>query len=514
MSCHYDETIRVEKKVNANYQAESVIKNNLDQWLGGYKKFFNFMWDGVFDEIEHALEYDWFEYDRAPRPALVAFDAMTDILNKAKPIKEIVLGTNYFSGLFKKGNTPIGVLSKYEGALEKNLIELPQEKVEVLDIMGNVIPSAEKKGNKITIPVSTSTIYIVGKGISAEEMEKAIKGVEFDTVFAKAEFIRLSEKDNKPALVVGVKNSGLISGINGKVRVTKKPSDWIMEEEGEITDLAIDESAIVYLPVSKLGNGEISDFTIEISDKSGKKIESQGTVKIVRAIKIAKDSIKIDGIKSEWENIPSIQLNKASALVNWRISGDINDVWKDDNDLSAVIKVCYDEENIYMLVDVKDDNVFMDKEVASQLSDRMDNIYKADCVEIFFDTQLKRDFLESEYNGDDIQLVVAPISENNPEVRIAKGGESGGADISTIEAKSEKTKDGYILEIKMPVKSTFPQLKLKQGLLIGYNIAIDDDDVAGYAPDMNGQTRLGRELQIGWRAGHKPITKWGILVLE
>jgi hypothetical protein len=269
------------------------------------------------------------------------------------------------------------------------------------------------------------------------------------------------------------------------------------------------------LPISKLGKDEINNFTVEISDKNGKKIEGKEVIKIVRVIKVPKDSIKIDAIKTEWENIPSIQLNKSSALVNWRIAGDINKIWKDDNDLSAIIKICYDEENIYLLADVKDDRVFMDSEVVNKLTDKPDSIYMADCMEIFFDTQLKRDFLEPEYNGDDIQLLIAPISENNPKVRVVKGGVvSTGVDTGKIDVKSEKTKEGYILEIKMPIKSTFPQLKLKPGLLIGFNVSIDDDDVDGYAPDMNGTQRLGREIQIGWKSGHLPVTKWGVMIFE
>lgn len=120
---------------------------------------------------------------------------------------------------------------------------------------------------------------------------------------------------------------------------------------------------------------------------------------------------------------------------------------------TATAKALWNEDNIYVLVEVKDKN----------LSKASSNAYEQDTVEIFIDQNNGK---TSYYEDDDIQLRV----NFDNEVTVTDG-----RDASIYETATKKTSDGYIVEARIPCAIG----KFEVNQVIGYDVQINDDNGEG-----------------------------------
>ncbi len=132
---------------------------------------------------------------------------------------------------------------------------------------------------------------------------------------------------------------------------------------------------------------------------------------------------------------------------------DVNKYTMGTDGATATARALWDENNIYVLVEVKDSN----------LSKASANAYEQDTVEIFIDQNNGK---TSYYEDDDIQLRV----NFDNEVTVTDG---RSADI--YETAAKKTADGYIVEARIPCAIG----EFKQGQVIGYDVQINDDNGEG-----------------------------------
>jgi endo-1,4-beta-xylanase len=143
------------------------------------------------------------------------------------------------------------------------------------------------------------------------------------------------------------------------------------------------------------------------------------------------------------------------------IDGEIDELWQKANTFevnnqqvgsdsaAATGRVLWDENNIYVLMEVRD----------SLLSDKSTNAYEQDCVEVFLD---ENNHKSSSYEADDIQ---ARVNFNNFKTVT----DTLSTDAFTSAAK--KTENGYIVEIALP--STLEGFGADQ--LVGFDLQINDD---------------------------------------
>ena len=128
-----------------------------------------------------------------------------------------------------------------------------------------------------------------------------------------------------------------------------------------------------------------------------------------------------------------------------------------DEDFSAYYKVLWDKDNLYVLVDVTDDNLTNDSS--------SDLWYEDDCIEVFIDADNSR---SGNYDDNDYQFHF-DWDKNNPTMAEDQHGKVEGVEFAMV-----TTGTGYRTEIKFPwtTLGTTPS----PGTTIGFEVHVNDDD--------------------------------------
>jgi Domain of unknown function (DUF1083). len=145
---------------------------------------------------------------------------------------------------------------------------------------------------------------------------------------------------------------------------------------------------------------------------------------------------------------------------------------KDDADVSASFYLGRDDKNLYIIGRIKDNSLVTAKS--------RDMIYEDDCVEIFFDTNNDGYFFDR--NPNDYQLGIAPCGPGNKSQAWAWGYAQTVPERITYATKL--TKDGYIIEIKIPFDS-INNFEPNKGRCVGFTIAVHDKDANGKTKKLN-----------------------------
>ena len=184
----------------------------------------------------------------------------------------------------------------------------------------------------------------------------------------------------------------------------------------------------------------------------------QIATRIPAGIAAAETAPMIDGkADASWADAPQYDLNNS-----------FYGAPSSDADLSASFKALYDEDNLYVLVDVTDDDLRNDS----------DEFWLDDSVEVFIDADNSR---SDSYDDNDYQYhfgwdAVSPAL-----------GEAHHGNMRGVEAAFARTDTGYRAEIKLPWSTL--GTKPAAGISIGFDVQVNDDDNGGE-----------RDSKIAWRA--------------
>jgi|GEM_PF-2667682 len=163
-------------------------------------------------------------------------------------------------------------------------------------------------------------------------------------------------------------------------------------------------------------------------------------------------TITIDGNpEAAWSNCPYTQIDKMA-------SGELN--VEDSLDFSAAHKLLYDQDNLYLLVKVKDSRVFSDRQLST---------YMNDGIELHFD--VANDKVAHFETGRHFKFTF----EFNPSLPYAHERIDGNfTNKKGVQAAFLENPDGYTSEIKIPW--TALNLNNSPGKIMGYNINVNDND--------------------------------------
>jgi hypothetical protein len=143
--------------------------------------------------------------------------------------------------------------------------------------------------------------------------------------------------------------------------------------------------------------------------------------------------------------------------------------WSGESDLSGYAWACWDDENFYLIVSVTDD-------VHSQ-TESGSSAWKGDEVELLLDRDLPGDFLDSDWNDDDIQIGLSPGDfGDNPPAAVRYFPTVRVLDSVAVEA-SPSDGGNYLLEaaIGWDVLDITP----RSGKNYGFCLALSDNDQVG-----------------------------------
>ena len=206
--------------------------------------------------------------------------------------------------------------------------------------------------------------------------------------------------------------------------------------------------------------------------------------------KEAKDII-IDGvIEDAWLKADKIEISPDMNFAE----GDV----KDSGDLSAEVRILWDEDNIYLLASVKDDVPMKNKYEKLEL-------WKGDCRELFVSVDPTK-IPEKGYSSFDFQILIG----TNGKMWIPgqrKGGIRNNIPVLS-RAVAKRSNDGYVLEAKVNIANFWdkPLNVFSKGNILGFDIAIGDADESGM-----------RDSKLVWNGtaeNYKDSAIWGRLKLE
>jgi hypothetical protein len=179
------------------------------------------------------------------------------------------------------------------------------------------------------------------------------------------------------------------------------------------------------------------------------------------------------------------------------IDGQVDGIWaiastqsfvplEDPADGSGTWKVLYDEENLYVIVDVTDDSLQNDSTSS----------WQDDSVEIYFDGGNTK--LDTALSGDDHQYTFGWTADDIQGTNITGYTEG-------IEQAQVTTDTGWRIEVKMPWLS-IQDAGIQAGDLIGIDCYYNDDDDGG-------DSREGKMLSISTIEGWNDASQWGTAIL-
>ncbi|MBN2313877.1 MAG: hypothetical protein JXM79_08095 [Sedimentisphaerales bacterium] len=203
-------------------------------------------------------------------------------------------------------------------------------------------------------------------------------------------------------------------------------------------------------------------------------------------------------ILAAMENVERIDMQVPYAIKTPVIDGQVDGIWaiastqsfvplEDPADGSGTWQVLYDEENLYVIVDVTDDSLQNDSTSS----------WQDDSVEVYFDGGNTK--LSTPLSGDDHQYTFGWTADDIQGTNIT--GYTDG-----IEQAQVTTETGWRIEIKMPWLSIQGAAPLA-GDLIGIDCYYNDDDDGG-------DSREGKMLSISTVEGWNDASQWGTAILD
>ena len=219
-------------------------------------------------------------------------------------------------------------------------------------------------------------------------------------------------------------------------------------------------------------------------------------------------AVAAGGAYSGWDNIEWIKI-KNRTFVN----PDVKEADVDEKDFSAQFKMAWDENNLYLLVNVIDDKFVHDKK------EIIDRGYDNDSLQIYFDTCCNARISPGKgYDGDDYNYDFFPepglgkavaFRRSMPDQQLA-GGLSAGKPMSVeekVKTSFALTNNGYRYEITFP-KVTIMPLLLASGSKFGFGLFLNDKD------DSGGKIRSCLTISPAGTGCHGNPHLWPIAVLE
>ena len=213
------------------------------------------------------------------------------------------------------------------------------------------------------------------------------------------------------------------------------------------------------LPPANEFFGPMMQLSQMISDAKDRVWAEKREASIPATIIKASRPIRIDGaVEDLW-----------SGAREYKIANVIYDPPTSDSDLSAGYKAMWDEQNLYMLVNVTDDSLKNDS--------NSDLWYQDDCVEVFIDGDNSK---SDNYDSDDAQYHF-DWDRTKPAMDRFEHGSLNGVEFAMV-----TTEKGYRTEIKFPWSTL--GTKPSAGAKIGLDVHVDDDDDGG-----------DRDTKLTWR---------------
>ncbi|MFH0965983.1 MAG: sugar-binding protein [Planctomycetota bacterium] len=399
---------------------------------------------------------------------------------------------------FDKGDRAVAILaSKRTDSPKLTLSEIPG--VRIREIGADIDVSEARDGGK-SFEVSTTPIVIeapdlTGDALLAQLEAAEISGlVEFDL-----EGIWVTSIKGELQLTVRLRNTSRAE-VSPAITVTALPPGVSLEsKDAAMSPLAPGKTGQVDMPLRYAKAPEELAGEVTMRVEGGREpVTSSRRICLAFALP-AKSPVAVDGDLSEWTDEGRFQLKEKRQVVIGQAA------WKGPEDLSATLRARYDDNFLYLAVEVRDD--FPDRRNEAM------QLWNGTSVEVFVDANQREDLGRSFYDKDDFQFLFGPATATFPTDLWGIAPHSGKSHLPGLAMKSKHIAGGYAMEIAFP-REIFA-MELLPGVLqaaYGPGLSMGISIVANDRP----KEQEGRKSSIVWGGtirNYLDPSKFGTLVL-
>ena len=365
---------------------------------------------------------------------------------------------------------------------------------------GGEIDVSEKAGEERVVEIMTTPIVVESEEAAADTLlarlqEGELRGLrEFEL-----EGVWITTAEGEPVLTVRLTNVSL-GELSPAVVVKGLPAGAEVEsKQVEMAALAAGGTEAVEIGLSHAGAPvEIwGEAVIEV-------VGGKEPVTFKRALALAyslraEQGITVDGDLAEWSDKGVFVMNRKDQV---KIG---QSAWKGPEDLSARVRSRWDEDAVYLAVEVTDE--FLERRQGAMY------LYDGTGIEIFVDTNQREDLGTAMYDKDDFQILFGPATPAFPTDNWGIAPKSGKSYLAGLVMVSKKTSEGYAMEIALP-REMFEMellpgvLKANYGAGMSMGLSVVANDRA--------KEKEGRKSGIIWGGtplNHKDPTRFGTLIL-
>lgn len=420
-------------------QAQYVVQGHALSFATGVDKvfwhcFYNWGVDPNYNEHHFGLVH----YDYSPKPAFMAYCAMTRILADAKAKEQVAVAPGIRGVLFERSGQPITVLWAEEEA-QTLLVKLDHESYRLTDLMGNGQTCVAPLG-LARLELSRNAVYLEGARV-VTQIEPPVS-VEAGVVLKPGETraVQLAIRNPANAVMAGV-------------CAIEMPEGWRVEPAGVKLALEPGKSQASPLRITapnhlRSGRGGLT-CRLQLSQKESDGLDA-GSVSLAVPIDSQPAEISLDGNLAEWKAQPALELLSSAGT----------------NCPSGRVWLAADAEALYVSAEVQDDWVGNHR--------RYDSPSTGDAVELFLDLRQGKSFGQAEYGPGVYQFFLIPPDPLTPTATWQMG-KSQSPFSGELDLAGQRTAHGYVLEARLPWNAFGPHAP-KPGQRIGLDFAIDDVD--------------------------------------
>ena len=319
---------------------------------------------------------------------------------------------------------------------------------ETEDSWANLVPEQPRRRDRLPVLLAVGGVSVVVLLLCA-----------IASYILLQEFVLETDPPQNPALPTLPGGEAVVPG-GGEATTSAPESPTVAPESPIVTPADADPPTPVVFPsptTEIAPTATLPEPVVEPPPQTGSDIE----------IMIAPVAPVIDGFLDEWGSTPAVE----SSFMVYQVNG-----WDGSDDLSAVWRMAWDANNLYLAVEVADD-----LHVQNQSGNQ---IFRGDSVDLQFDTNRAGDFGDG-LSPDDFQITLSPgdFAALPPSVARFQGQANGqisdapGGHHVIMQAVQVGT--GYTIEAAIPWSDL--NLVPAAGLVIGLALNANDNDSPGTA---------------------------------
>ena len=453
-------------------EAAYMVRKHLLYQYYDVARFFNFVYNYMY--FGYMANYtSMIEYDDTPKLVYVAYAQMVKMLEGAKCLQKVDAGDRFRCYIWENRGRLITTFHNVDDRSGEIELALPSQAIEVQDICGNPVKFQKERGG-VTLPFNGCPLYIVSRGLKAEDIAAAFEKAQISGLIPFRMGITLEQdpKSKQPSVAVVVKNTSK-DAIAPRIKIAGVPEDWKMSRTTVKARVPRGKAETFYLLVDRLTPQDRPIYLKANYLEGDQVLQATGKVKRLAACPRRMGDITIDGKVQEdaWKRALHLPLNTAKQVV---VGGKD---WQGPDQASAEVYATWDEKAFYVAAKVRAEHFIQNK---------TEKIFNSSCLEVVFGMKPSTNVWTYLYEDANYQFSFAPRTEDHPRYEICG---TRGRDqmvglhkrhlLKGCQVGSQKTEDGWSIEVKIPFGNFEEMPRPSSGAVMMFDVAVDTANEKG-----------------------------------